>query len=338
MTKSPGFFDEQDKLDRISKLGDPLERLDKAIDWSMFRYTLNKHLRRESLGPGGRPAYDYVMMFKVLILQEYFGLSDERVEFQITDRFSFMRFLGLHTYSKVPDSNTIWHFRERLKEGNVVQELFNRFNKELHKQQMIVNKGKIVDASIVQIPRQRNTREENELIKEGEIPENWSVKKKSHKDTDARWVTKNKRHYFGYKNHIKVDSKSKFVDAYTVTSACVHDSIGILPLLTRKDREQTLHADSAYTGENFEKALRKARMKNKIHEKGYRGKPLTAKQKRSNTRKSRVRARVEHVFGFLHQATGGLIIRTVGKRRAETKIGLMNLTYNLSRYSLLARH
>jgi len=133
-------------------LSDPLERLNKAIDWSLFRATLNKHLHTEALGPGGRPPFDHVMMFKILILQEYFGLSDERSAFQITDRFSFMRFLGLQTYSKVPDSKTTWHFRERLKEGNVVQHLFKRFKKELDKQQMIVHKGKIVDASIVQVP------------------------------------------------------------------------------------------------------------------------------------------------------------------------------------------
>jgi len=113
-----------------------------------------------------------------------------------------LRFLGLHTYSEVPDSSTIWHFRERLKEGNVVQHLFKRFKKELDKQQMIVHKGKIVDASVVQAPRQSNTREENQSIKDGVIPESWSGKKKSHKDIEARWVTKNRRHSYGYKNHI----------------------------------------------------------------------------------------------------------------------------------------
>jgi len=179
MAKSAGFFDEQHKLDRISELGDPLERLNKAIDWSLFSATLNKHLRTEALGPEGIPSFDYVMMFKILILQEYFGLSDERLEFEITDRFSFMRFLGLQTCSKVPDSNTIWHFRERLKEGDVVRQLFERFNKQLKKHDLIVNKGKIVDTTIVQVPRQHNTREENQSIKDGEIPESWSKKKDS---------------------------------------------------------------------------------------------------------------------------------------------------------------
>jgi transposase, IS5 family len=332
-SETAGFFDEEFKFERISKLGDPLERLNTAIEWDVFRYTLNKHLIKEAKGAGGRPPFDYVMMFKILILQEYFGLSDEQMEFQITDRFSFMRFLGLHSYDKVPDSNTIWTFRENLKEGNVVQELFERFGKELNKHGLIVNKGKIIDATIIEVPVQRNSRDENTQIKEGEVPEEWTAKKKAHKDTDARWTKKNNEDFYGYKNHIKVDERKKFIESYHVTEASTHDSIGGLELLDKKDKGQSLHADSAYTGEAFEQAVAKVKMKNKIHEKGYRNNPLTEKQMQRNNKKSKIRVRVEHVFGFMHQSTGGLIIRTIGKVRAAIKIGLMNLTYNLFRYT-----
>lgn len=331
--KSSGLFDEQFKLERISKLGDPLEKLEATINWELFRYTLDKHLVTEPKGPGGRPPFDYIMMFKILILQEYFGLSDEQMEFQITDRFSFMRFLGLRSYDKVPDSNTIWTFRERLKQGDVVKELFACFGKELNKQGLIVNKGKIIDATIVEVPVQRNSRDDNKEIKEGSIPEGWSDKKQSHKDTDARWTKKNNEDYFGYKNHIKVDGKKKFIETYCVTEANVHDSVGGIDLLNKKDKGQLLHADSAYTGEAFETAVAMAKMVNKIHEKGYRSHPLSDRQIKSNNKKSKIRVRVEHVFGFMHQTTGGLLIRTIGKARAKIKIGLMNLTYNLFRYT-----
>ncbi len=117
----------------------------------------------------------------------------------------------------------------------------------------------------------------------------------------------------------------------------VHDSVGGKDLLTKKDKGQTLHGDSAYSGEPFAEAVKDAKMINKIHEKGYRGHSLTNGQKRSNRAKSRVRARVEHVFGFLWQTTGGVIIRTIGLARAKVKIGLMNLTYNLFRYILYAK-
>ena len=331
--KTSGLFDEQFKLERISKLGDPLEKLNATIDWEVFRYILDKYLIKEAKGPGGRPPFDYVMMFKILLLQEYFGLSDEQMEFQITDRFSFMRFLGLRSCDKVPDRNTIWTFREHLKEGDVVKELFERFGKELNKQGLIVNKGKIIDATIIEVPVQRNNRDENAQIKEGEIPGDWSGKKRAHKDTDARWTKKNNDDYFGYKNHIKVDGKKKFIECYHVTEANVHDSIGGIELLDKKDEGQPLHADSAYTGEAFEKAVAKVKMINKVHEKGYRNNPLTKTQIRNNNKKSKIRARVEHVLGFMHQSTGGLLIKTIGKARAAIKIGLMNLTYNLFRYT-----
>lgn len=332
-----GLFDEQFKLERITQLGDPLEKLNKRIDWNIFLPLLNKAMAKEVKGPGGRPPFDYVMMLKILILQEYFGLSDEQMEFQITDRFSFMRFLGLRTCSKVPDQNTIWYFREQLKEGDVVRQLFERFHHVLEKQNLIVNKGKIIDATIVEVPVQRNKRDENDQLKNGEVPQEWSEKKKSHKDVDARWTKKNNENFFGYKNHIKVDQKKKFIDTYATTDAAVHDSIEGEDLLTKKDEGQPLYADGAYAGEPFAAAVSKAKMINKIHEKGYRNQPLTKGQKRSNKAKSRVRARVEHVFGAMWQATGGVVIRTIGMARARVKIGLMNLTYNLVRYTLYAK-
>ncbi len=333
MNKGAGLFDEEYKLERISKLGDPLEKLNSTINWEIFRSILNKHLKVEGVAPGGRPPFDYVMMFKILILQEYFGLSDEQMEYQITDRFSFMRFLGLRIHSKVPDRNTIWNFREKMKVDALMEKLFNQFGKELVKQGLIVNKGKIIDATIMNAPKQRNSREENNQIKRGEIPEEWSDKKSSHKDVDATWTQKNNKNYFGYKDHVKVDGKKKFIDSYQVTEASVHDSVGALDLLSKKDKGQSLHADSAYTGEAFEKAVSKIGMKNKIHEKGYRNNPLSEGQKEMNSKKSKIRARVEHVFGFMHQSTGGVIIRTIGLARAKLKIGLLNLTYNLFRYS-----
>lgn len=335
--KTQGLFDEEFKLGRLSELGNPLEKLNQRIDWSLFRPVLNQVMGKEVKGPRGRPPFDYVLMFKILILQEYFGLSDEQMEFQITDRFSFMRFLGLRTCAKVPDQNTIWHFREGLKKDDAVKTLFERFHRELQKQHLIVNKGKIIAASIVEVPVQRNSREENDQLKQDEIPEDWEAKKIACKDTDARWIKKNGDSFFGYKNHVKVDAKEKFIDAYLVTDAAVHDSITGKELLSKKDKGQPLHADSAYRGELFAEAVAKAKMFTKIHEKGYRGHPLTKGQKRSNKAKSRMRARVEHVFGFLWQMTDGLVIRTVGMARAEVKIGLMNLTYNLFRYTLYAK-
>lgn len=204
---------------------------------------------------------------------------------------------------------------------------------------MIFNEGQLIDSSFTVAPRQRNTREENKKIKDGEGDNLWNDKpnKKKHKDVDARWTKKNGETFYGYKNHAKVDTKSKFINTYTVTDASVHDSQVLDNLLDEKDKNQDLHADSAYTGEEQDKIIAKYEMNNKVHEKGYRNKPLTKEQKDSNTKKSKIRARVEHVFGFMEQSMKGLVLKSVGMVRATGTIGLINLTYNLFRYEQITR-
>jgi IS5 family transposase len=179
--------------------------------------------------------------------------------------------------------------------------LFDKFLSSLEKANLIGKEGRMVDASFIEVPRQRNSREENQKIKEGIVPEDWEDEpnKLAQKDLDARWTKKNNQVFYGYKDHVKVDEKSKLIIGYEVTDASVHDSQPLNDLLNKKDRGQPLYADSAYTGEEQEKVIEKAGMINKVHEKGYKNKPLTKRQMKSNRRKSKFRARVEHVFGFM---------------------------------------
>ena len=131
-------------------------------------------------------------MFKILILQRYYNISDDQAEYQICDRLSFMRFLGLTLADDVPDSKTIWNFRERVTDLDLAEVLFELFIKELTKLNLIIHEGKIIDASFVEVPKQRNSREENKAIKEGNIPADWqnTSHKLAQKDTDARWTKK----------------------------------------------------------------------------------------------------------------------------------------------------
>jgi IS5 family transposase len=331
--KDYGFFDQDIRLSKLSQLGDPLERLNKGVDFELFRSILTEKLTKLSVGPGGRPPYDYVMMFKILILQRYYNLSDDQVEFQINDRLSFMRFLDLTIADDVPDSKTVWHFKEQLVDLELVESLFEIFILELEKLNLIINEGKIVDASFVETPRQRNSREDNTTIKNGEIPASFleNEHKLAQKDVDARWTKKNNINYYGYKNHIKVDSKSKIVTGYLVTDASVHDSQVLDNLLDSKDEGQPLWADSAYTGENQEQTIEDKKMTNEVCEKGYKNKPLTQAQKDSNTEKSRTRSRVEHIFGFMEMSMNQMYLYCIGQKRTTAMIGLMNLTYNMFR-------
>jgi len=330
---SKGLFDEAIRLEKLTNQGDQLVMLKQTINWEQFRPILDSVLIKEAKGPGGREAFDYIMMFKILILQRYYNLSDDQMEYQILDRMTFMRFLDLELSDKVPDSKTIWLFKERLTKANVVEKLFEKFHDELEKQGYIGNEGKIIDASFVEVPRQRNSREENKTIKEGNIPQDWKDKphKLSQKDIDAKWTKKNDETFYGYKDHVKTDKKSKFIDKFKVTDASVHDSQPLDDLLEEKDEDQSLHADSAYTGEEQEKTIKDKKMHNCVNEKGYRNKPLTEEQKAKNKEKSKVRARVEHVFGFIENSMHSSFIRTIGIARATATIGLMNLTYNMFR-------
>jgi len=339
-TGKKSLFDDQFSAEKLAEIGNPLEKMSKVVDFEMFRPLLESKLQNTSKkNSAGAKPFDVVLMFKILILQRYYGLGDKQVEYQILDRTSFKNFLGLETGDKVPDEKTVWAFRENLTRTGLTDDLFQQFKSFLETKALILNEGQMIDASFTVVPRQRNTREENEKIKNGEGDDLWNDKphKKSHKDIDARWTKKNNEKFYGYKNHAKVDTKSKFINTFVVTSASVHDSQATDALLTDKDKGQELHADSAYTGENQEETIAKHKMINKVHEKGYRNNPLTDEQKKNNTEKSRTRARVEHVFGFMEQSMNGLKLKSVGILRATGIIGLINLTYNLFRYEQLVR-
>jgi IS5 family transposase len=276
------------------------------------------------------------MMFKILILQKLYNMADDKTEFQINDRLSFRRFLDIQMNDKVPDSKTIWNFREELRKTKVLEQIFEMFNAQLEKEKIITYSGSIVDATFIETPRQRNTRGENKDIVEGNVPKNWENRENRNKivqkDMDARWATKNKVRHYGYKDHIKIDKKSKIITKYRVTSASVHDSQELKNLVEVK-KDKVIYADSANCGEEVQKCIPK-HIKNRIHQKGYRNHLLTKTQERDNTAKSRIRARVEHVFAAMRQF-GGKTIRTIGIARAWIQIGLLNLAYNLKRYTYL---
>lgn len=282
-------------------------------------------------------------MFKVLILQQTYNLSDEQIEYQIRDRLSFMRFLGLRMEDKVPDEKTVWLFRERLVEHKLTEKLFARFHEQLAQRGFAARGGQMIDATFVEVPRQRNRREENEQIKAGAPPKEWddNLPKKRQKEVDARWAKKGDETHYGYKNHVNVDDENKLVQSYTVTDAAVHDSQVFDELLdpTADDKgdKRPVYADSAYRSKEQEEKLAQAEIESQIIEKGARNHPLTDAQKASNKTKSKTRVRVEHVFATQAQM-GGHIVRTIGRVRANVKIGLMNLAYNMRRLGQLLKY
>lgn len=331
--QQPGFFDLDERYEKLSKQGDPLEALDATISWSTFRPVLKKLQKRERKSNAGRKPYDVIMMFKLLVLQSLYNLSDEQVEFQVRDRLSFMRFLGLSLEDRVPDATTLWLFRESLVEHDLIEPLFRQFNRYLDAQGYVARKGQIVDATIVPVPRQRNSREENRTIKAGETPEDWeeNAHKLSQKDTQARWTKKHNKSYYGYKNHVDIDNQHKLIRRYHATDASVHDSQVLGELIDPDNTGAEVWADSAYRSEDTERELESKGYRSRIHHKGKRNRPLSEHKQAVNKKRSIIRARVEHVFGYQENSMGGKLIRTIGLARARAKIGMMNLGYNMKR-------
>jgi len=333
-----GLFDYEFQLEKIKEHNPPLQRLNALIDWEMFREPIEEIFRKERKSNAGAKPYDRLMMFKILILQRYYNLSDEQTEFQIKDRLSFMDFLGLEMGDRVPDEKTIWLFKDDLAKAKLSEKLFVLFTQKLMEHQIVLKEGSIVDASFVSVPRQRNSREENAQIKAGEIPEGFedNPHKKAQKDCDARWTKKNNKVEYGYKNHINADQRTKLITDYAVTPASTHDSQVIEEIVDQSDK--LLYADSAYYSETIETYLEEQNVQSKVIKRKYKNKPLDTADHKTNYKYSKTRVRVEHIFGaFSTWMNHALHLKAIGLQRIESQIGLANLTYNLVRYEQLVR-
>lgn len=353
MRGQAGFFDIDERLKDLSAKGDDLERLKALVDFEMFRPALRRAVPRSDGSKGGRPPFDHVLMFKVLILQSMHSLSDERCEYLTKDRLSFMRFLDLGLADAVPDANTIWTFREALTRAQIdgkpaVVILFKRFDDAVKACGYLAMSGQIVDATIVAAPKQRNTQVEKDAIKEGRIPEDWKARpaKLAQKDRDARWTVKYTKAKpredgtkmvdiaipsFGYKNHIGIDRRHGLIRTWTVTDAAAHDGARLADIVDRGNTASDVWADTAYRSKKNEAHLAEHGFVSRIHVKKPPGRPMPEATRRANARKSRVRAAVEHVFAH-EKGLMGLVVRTIGITRARVKIGLANLGYNMRRF------
>ena len=330
---------ERENQQRALREFDGLAKIKQLVDWEVFRPRLE-----QVFGSGGkqrrrgRPPWDAVVMFRALLLGAMHGLSDHQLQFMLLDRTSFKEFVGLKSIDQVPDQKTLWKYRDQLSKSGCMDELFGMFKDQLWARGYELTSGQIVDSSIVSVPVQRNSREENTKIKGGEVPEDWQAKpnKLRQKDVAARWTRKGVKNYYGYKNHISADRQTKFIAHWCVTAASTHDSKMLMEVLSDDEQgDRQVWADSAYRSEVAIQELTTLGYKPRINHKGSRSKSLNARQKRVNRAYSKVRARVEHVFGAMSNEMHERHMRCIGLARATTWIGLRNLCYNMRRLSYL---
>jgi transposase, IS5 family len=357
MAGQPGFLDSDERLAWLSAAGDPLERLAAVVDFELFRGELERSLRRSDRSKGGRPPYDAVLMFKVLVLQTLYTLSDDQTEYQLRDRLSFMRFIGLALHEPVPDAKTIWLYREQLVRAGALKRLFARFDRVLREKGYLAMGGQIVDATIIEARRPRLTEAEKETIKGGGVPAEWKPARRAQIDRDGRWTLKRGKKRqgpvagggqkramlselvipaFGYKNHVGIDRTHGFVRRFTVTHAAAPDGRELGRLLDGDNLASSVWADTAYRSEANLQLLDRRGLVPEFQRRKPRGKPMPAHIRRGNTTRARVRARVEHVFAAEKRRLH-LVIRTIGQARATAKITLANLAYNFTRLAWLTR-
>lgn len=330
-----GLFDVHIRMEKIEAKKHALLELSRLINWELFRKDLDALRDKPRKSPAGAKGYDRVLLFKMLVLKTMYNLSYEEIECQVLDRLSFMRFLGLKLGSKVPDGTTLWLFHEALKDAGLDRKLFAAFDDFLRKQGLTARKGQIVDAAIVEVPRQHNRSDEDRKIKEGQPIEGWSDAKRSQKDVDARWTKKRGVLYYGYKNHVSVDVEHKLIREYGVTGASTHDGEMLERLLDESNSGRQVYADSAYRSAERLARLEERGFRDCLQAQGRRNHLLDDEAKRRNATLARVRCRIEHVFAAPLAWTRDRLIRVIGLARTRCTIGLRNLVYNMDRYRVL---
>ncbi|MBA3583330.1 MAG: IS5 family transposase, partial [Gemmatimonadetes bacterium] len=255
---------------------------------------------RADRSKGGRPPYDHVLMFRILILQASHSLSDERTEYLIKDRLSFMRFLGLSLADRVPDANSIWNFREALTRARIariggvpaIEALFRRFEAQLSAAGYIAMGGQIIDATVVAAPKQRNTEDEKRALREGLLGElcgprcpglgnsdglaleYFTVQRASRSSADGAKRVDIAVPMFGYKNHVGIDRRHGLIRTWTATDAARHDGAQLPALLDKANTGSGVWADTAYRSAKNEAHLEANGFSSRIHRKKPMGKPM----------------------------------------------------------------
>ena len=308
-----------------SRTDELLKTINNFVDWNRLERICNKAYKETNRG---RPSLPIVFALKCLILQYLYGLSDPALEDALIDRLSFQRFLGIGFDTDIPDFTTIWRFRERLIKTGLHTRIFDEVLKQLDAKNVILRRGTLVDATIVRSARTKN--------KETDRDDDTSSRS-SQKDYEATGTQKGGRRHFGYKGHIGADQGSNIIRRVRFTPASVHDSQEMDNLLSGDER--SVFADKAYADKRRKKSMRESGIIYGILDKGVRGHTtLSAKQKKANTWKSRIRKAVERPFAHFKQHMGFRRVRYVNLKRNELHFTFLCLIHNIRRGIALTVH
>lgn len=285
-----------------------LERIGEVVDWERLG-----GLVEDIYSAGeGRPSYPPLMMVKVMLLQQWYGASDPQMEEALRDRLSFRRFVGLGLHEESPDHSTISRFRGRLTERGLLEGMMEELNRQMEERGLMVKTGTLMDATLVESQGKRVSKEEKAT------------------DKDAAWTRKGKRYHYGYKVHIGVDEGSGLIRKAVMTQANVNDTEVADELISGD--EKAVYADRAYDTHERRRRLKRMGIEDRIMKRGNKHHPeVSEEDSRKNEMISRVRAKVEKVFGTLKRTYGYSRVRYMGLERNTTEMWLKCMAYNLRR-------
>lgn len=293
-----------------------LDELNELIDWSR----VEQHLSGIHAKTRGEKAWPPLLMFKALLLQSWYNLSDPQLEKQLARDLLFRRFVELDLSASVPDHSTFWRFRQTLEQTDLLKQLLSEINQQLSGQGVYIKSGEvsIVDASVIEAKQSRpNKRKDGSSTQDPEA--DWNVKNGS----DGK-----RKSTYGFKAHLNVDEDG-LIKATDYSSGSSHDSNHFTGLLSGD--ESAAYADSAYQSEKHGQWLSARGIDNRLTKRAYRNRPLSEEDKQFNRTHSGVRSIVERVFGVLKQHYGMRKARYFGLARNRTRFEVMCVAHNIKR-------
>ena len=321
------------------------DQMNELLDWSTIDKEIRKHYNK-GFSVAGRPSYSGLLLFKMTLLQTWYGLSDYEVEEKVNDSLSFMKFVGLTLEDDVPDNSVLSRFRTEMTQKNAYEKLMGHINDQLEKKGILLKKGAIIDASITDSPRKPRGKKEYEVVEDrkevsdatgtGQQPATVDtvlvVTTQSHVDTEGAWIKKAGKLRFGYKKHIATDDQG-LIRAVITTPANESDIVHLEDVVTKAcvEKGSRVRADKGYSSESNRNYLKNNGLKDGIMYKAVRNKPLTGHQVKFNKIVSQTRFKVERTFGGISRWFKTGIARYVGKDKTHTQHLMEAMAYNLYR-------
>lgn len=292
-----------------------LDEINQVVDWRKIGWQLERMYKKDQ----GRPAIDPLGMFKLLLLKQFYNLSDVRVVEELHDRLSFQRFTEIDIYKHEVDSSSLVRFRDRLMEKGRMEKVFKMFNEQMEEKGLVIKQGSIIDSTLV-----HGHHKPGKTGGDGEVL-----------DPDAEWTVRDGNPHDGYKVSICVDEKSELIREVLVTGAATHDALLLDPLVIGDEKK--VYADKGYASEFNSELLACLQIEDGICHKGYRNRPLLGWEMSLNKKLNRHRAAVERKFAEAKERHGMRKFRYAGIERNKIQVYLTVLVMNMKRMAKLVQ-